>query len=129
MRNTTSTTKSGGYAVEIHSKRTSQRQTIAVGKRITCDSALAEWVEWMNQIGFAKRTFENHSLLVGAWLRESGLGSVSPANITEKHVDRWINDARSDTKMRSCLRPVVSSGSAWPRATASATLRRWCALT
>ncbi len=73
-------------------------QHIAVGRKVTIDSAIEEWTEWMDTIGRSFRTVDNHGVVVRAWAREMKLGHVGPASISEKQIHPWVNDA-SDSKV------------------------------
>ncbi len=71
---------------------------ITAGKDIRVDDSLAEFDKCMKVRCNSPRTYHNIIGNVKQWVKETGIGQLHPASVTETMVDQWINDPSSKTK-------------------------------
>jgi len=67
------------------------------GPTVKVDQALAQFEEWLEATG-NPRTAANQLTYVKAWIRDAGIAGKALDEVTEKHVDKWVNETESGAK-------------------------------
>lgn len=72
---------------------------ITTGRKITLTKAVPQFEVWMKSIGRSPRTVASEVLTVNQWLGVARIENLPPAAVTEQHINKFINDPKSTTKL------------------------------
>lgn len=81
---------------------------VVLGRKVRTSEAVDEFNQWLSTRSSPKHC-HNVQFVLGAWLEQMKIGSAQVNDITETHIDKWINDS-SDRKLStrqlnlSCIR-------------------------
>lgn len=70
---------------------------IVISQKLRCADALRNWIDWMN-LRLAHRSVRNAALVVARFLADLKIETEYVHLVTDKQVDRWINNARATDK-------------------------------
>ncbi len=70
---------------------------ILTGRDLTCREALEEFKK-QRSVSQASKTVANNILVISKWLKDAGIESLPPSEVTPQHIGAWINDKNSKWK-------------------------------
>ncbi len=79
------------------------------GSKITCEDALARWLDWASVVGLSPCTVRSYTLQIRAFLNDTQLGDKPLSAITDRSIVDWVNaDGFSASARANRLRAVRS---------------------
>lgn len=70
---------------------------IMAGRKVTCASALVEWVEW-RKLSASPNTLRTQRIIMESFFAKYGAGQWPLAKLTFEHIDGFVNDPADTTK-------------------------------
>jgi integrase len=81
---------------------------LVCGRRVTVRDAYNSWKQWMTEVGhLAANTQDIRLNYVNRWMSDRKLDRLTPADLSEKHVNQWVN--RADAGKVNTRKTALSS--------------------